>query len=75
MYDSIDDDEDMADDSMDQKELTKKDIHTLNEQKRRDNIKVCMHFLGMDVDFFMGGDNPPFYFMRLFSYLTKSRWI
>lgn len=32
-----DEDGEMAEDS---KELTKKDIHTLNEQKRRDMIKV-----------------------------------
>jgi len=35
-----DDDGDMVDDVIDQKGLTKKDIHTLNEQRRRDLIKV-----------------------------------
>ena len=33
----VDEDGEMTEDS---KELTKKDIHTLNEQKRRDMIKV-----------------------------------
>ncbi len=34
------DDEDYGDESLDQKGLTKKDIHTLNEQRRRDVIRV-----------------------------------
>jgi len=35
------DEDDMGgEDSMDQQGLTKKDIHTINEQKRRDIIKV-----------------------------------
>lgn len=35
-----DDDEMIGDDALDLKELTKKDIHTINEQRRRDTIKV-----------------------------------
>ena len=38
----LDDDGDVDEELMDQKELTKKDIHTINEQKRRDNIKVLV---------------------------------
>ena len=37
----VDEDGDMGEEGADQKELTKKDIHTLNEQRRRDVIKVC----------------------------------
>ena len=34
------DDEDYGEESLDMKGLSKKDIHTLNEQRRRDIIKV-----------------------------------
>ncbi len=34
------DDEDYGEEGFDQKGLTKKDIHTLNEQRRRDVIRV-----------------------------------
>ena len=35
------DDDEYGEDGQDMKGLTKKDIHTLNEQRRRDIIKVC----------------------------------
>ncbi len=38
----LDDDDMCGEDMLDQKSLTKKDIHTINEQKRRDIIKVCV---------------------------------
>ena len=40
MIGGADEDGDMTEDMMDQKGLTKKDIHMLNEQRRRDLIKV-----------------------------------
>ena len=39
-FDFSDDDFEGLDDSLDMKGLSKRDMHTLNEQRRRDSIKV-----------------------------------